>query len=147
MYYRNESDFANKCFCGVYCQSCVKFNFHSLQIGRCKSHLSDISMVFISEGNLTLSICYCHCDWNQLGGTSTPVRSPAWVAGCLAGQGQGPPSPSSSLNLCLAATTGPGSGGPGGWARSQHFCGTQSGPGLVSHIQVGSSRLLCFRTI
>ena len=59
--------FANKCFCGVRCQSGVKFNFHSLKIRSYKSHLSDTFMVFISEGDLTLYICDCDCwaSWNQ----------------------------------------------------------------------------------
>ena len=54
--------FANKCFCGVHCQSCVKFNFHSLKIRSYKSQISDISMVFTFEGDLTLYICDCDCE-------------------------------------------------------------------------------------
>ena len=117
--------FANKCFCGVHCQSCVKFNFHSLKIRSYKSQISDISMVFTFEGDLTLYMWL----WLWvlgLHGTSRSVRFPVGVSGSLAGAGWGlccscPHLTGSSLPLCLAVAIDPGSDGPGGWGRGHAF--------------------------
>lgn len=95
---------ANKCFY-VHCQSCVKFNFHSVKIRNYKATSQIFPWFLFLRGDLTLYIYVTVTA--GLHGTSRSVRFPVGVSGHLAGAGWGlccscPHLTGSSLPLCLA---------------------------------------------